>query len=108
MTQALSSAVADLGAEQMRSKVMRWLSSPDVSINHIRAIKDRHQGTGDWFIKGEDFLRWKAREHFLLWLHGIPGCGKTILSSTIIEELKSGPSACPVIYFYFDFNDEEK
>jgi Cdc6-like AAA superfamily ATPase len=42
-----------------------------------------------------------------LWLYGILGCGKTILSSTIIEHLKSFPTQ-PLIYFYFDFTDLEK
>jgi hypothetical protein len=46
-----------------------------------------------------------------LWLHGIPGCGKTILSSTIIQSLIDQFQANPKIavsYFYFDFNDKEK
>ena len=47
----------------------------------------------------------------MLWLHGIPGCGKTILSSTIIEDVLQQcqqNSAFAVGYFYFDFNDDEK
>ena len=47
----------------------------------------------------------------LLWLHGIPGCGKTVLSSTIIENVLGRTHTKPdsaVLYFYFDFNDAEK
>ena len=47
----------------------------------------------------------------LLWLHGIPGCGKTVLSSTIIENVLGQTHTKPdsaVLYFYFDFNDAEK
>ena len=45
-----------------------------------------------------------------MWLHGKPGCGKTVLSSTIIAEVHK---TClledvAVAYFYFDFNDAEK
>jgi hypothetical protein len=45
-----------------------------------------------------------------LWLYGIPGCGKTILSSTIIEDVlyHYHDPTMAVIYFYFDFNDVEK
>jgi hypothetical protein len=46
-----------------------------------------------------------------LWLHGIPGCGKTILSSTIIQKLMDQFQPDPkvaVAYFYFDFNSKEK
>ena len=42
-----------------------------------------------------------------IWLHGISGCGKTILTSTIIEHLrKSRPE--PIVYFYFDVQDSRK
>src|SRR5262249_5259430 len=37
-----------------------------------------------------------------LWLHGIPGAGKTILCSTIIESLQTRLLAYPLFY-YFDF-----
>jgi len=44
-----------------------------------------------------------------LWLHGIPGAGKSILCSTIIEYVKSHCSSDVVcIYFYFDFSDPLK
>lgn len=47
----------------------------------------------------------------LLWLHGKAGCGKTVLSSTVIAEVLQEcivDSKMAVAYFYFDFNDLEK
>lgn len=42
-----------------------------------------------------------------LWLHGIPGCGKTILSSTIIRELKDRKTdSQTVLYYYFTFTNK--
>lgn len=45
-----------------------------------------------------------------MWLHGKPGCGKTVLSSTIIVEVHKTCSfdGVAVAYFYFDFNDADK
>ena len=46
-----------------------------------------------------------------LWLRGIPGCGKTVLTSTIIDDVIHHCHLIPaltVVYFYFDFNDIEK
>lgn len=44
-----------------------------------------------------------------MWLYGKAGCGKTVLASTIIEEILACPSdAVAVAYFYFDFNNAEK
>ena len=60
---------------------------------------------------GKQFAVWKTTPGLFLWLYGIPGCGKTVLSSTIIEDvlhhchLNSSRAAA---YFYFDFNDDQK
>lgn len=56
------------------------------------------------------FTRWTENKS-LLWLHGKAGCGKTVLSSTIINEVIDKcrhESGIAVAYFYFDFNDVEK
>ncbi|KAK6000518.1 hypothetical protein QM012_003764 [Aureobasidium pullulans] len=95
--------------DNQREKIVRWLSAPDPSINHNNAREKCHEGTGLWFVSSETFERWKMRPKSFLWLHGIPGRGKTILSSTIIEHLKSNiePNR-PLLYFYFDFSDTNK
>lgn len=67
--------------------------------------------TGTWLIESEVFLRWTLNAGSLLWLYGIPGCGKTILSSTIIQYLLNHCHQRPrsaVLYFYFDFNESGK
>jgi adenylylsulfate kinase-like enzyme len=94
-----------------RKNIHRWLSAPDPWLNYNKALKERQAGTGTWFIKSKQYANWKTNPDSILWLHGIPGCGKTILSSTIIEDVLDHCHQDPtraVIYFYFDFNDVEK
>lgn len=43
-----------------------------------------------------------------MWLHGIPGCGKTILTSTVIRDLEDDASIENLLYFFFDFTDTGK
>ncbi|KAK0934692.1 hypothetical protein LTR29_013698 [Friedmanniomyces endolithicus] len=97
-------------ADAQRDKTHQWLSPPDPSMNHNKALQQRHAGTGHWFVKGETFSSFKDGKLPILWLHGIPGCGKTVLSSTIIEDLRasSAATATALLYFYFDFNDQRK
>jgi hypothetical protein len=87
------------------------LSPPDPSKNHELARGQCQPNTGLWFTNSEPFSKWKGSDGSFLWLHGIPGCGKTILCSTIIQELidqfQTGPKIA-VAYFYFDFNNEKK
>ncbi|KAK0909685.1 hypothetical protein LTR91_008880 [Friedmanniomyces endolithicus] len=97
-------------ADAQRDKTHQWLSPPDPSTNHNKALQQRHAGTGHWFVKGETFSSFKDGTVPILWLHGIPGCGKTVLSSTIIEDLRasSATTTPALLYFYFDFNDQRK
>jgi Cdc6-like AAA superfamily ATPase len=59
-------------------------------------------------LESDDFKWWKASPESFLWLHGIPGCGKTVLSSTVIEHLKQDTTCQLLLYFFFDFNDLKK
>jgi hypothetical protein len=91
-------------------RMYRWLSPTDPSVNHNKALDQRHAGTGQWFVRGHNFAAFKRGEVPFLWLYGIPGCGKTILSSSITQDLKedSSDTTPMLLYFYFDFNDSRK
>jgi hypothetical protein len=97
--------------EERLSKICSWLSAPDPSTNYHKAHKQRQAKTGLWLLQGAKFIKWKESAASRLWLYGIPGCGKTILSSTIIEYLLQhcqDDSRMVTAYFYFDFNDVQK
>jgi len=94
--------------ETQQDRISRWLSAPDPSTNHTRATRQRHDGTGLWFIHGDAFKAWKRQTDSFLWLHGIPGCGKTVLTSTIIEHLKQDIPSDVLLGFYFDSRDTDK
>ena len=79
-------------------------------MNFEKALKLRELNTGLWLLDGELYKKWKTTAS-LVWLHGIPGCGKTVLSSTVLENVLDYASNDPgkaVAYFYFDFNDKQK
>ena len=97
--------------EEDRDKIVQWLSVTDFASNHHAARKKHTKATGTWITSLADFERWKNAPNSLIWLHGIPGCGKTILSSTVIEHLKMLSKTKPdvaVAYFYFNFDQSAK
>jgi Cdc6-like AAA superfamily ATPase len=101
--------VGEVRLNQHEREIRDWLSAPDPSTNYENALEKRHEGTGLWFTCGHAFEDWKKQPSSFLWLHGIPGCGKTVLSSTIIEHLHNSTTPAQVLlYFYFDFNDTNK
>ncbi|KAM3479755.1 hypothetical protein MY8738_005313 [Beauveria namnaoensis] len=88
-----------------------WLTYADPAASHQAAHRKRQPGTGTWLINGVRFREWKRRRGSFMWLKGIPGCGKTILASTVIEHLKGECEKDPgqiLAYFYFEFNDTNK
>ncbi|KAF5491713.1 Ankyrin-3 [Colletotrichum siamense] len=89
-------------------EVISWLRAPDQSSNHKLAMQSHHEGTGSWLLEDPIYRDWKATRSAFLWVSGIPGCGKTVLSSTLIEDVRSTYSSACLAYFYFDFNDSSK
>jgi hypothetical protein len=81
--QSLEKTVHDTGAiaitTQMREKIFTWLYRTDPHVNHNAAIAARYAGTGLWFIDGDEHRQWENTPNSFLWLHGIPGSGKTVL-----------------------------
>ncbi|KAF8484357.1 hypothetical protein JB92DRAFT_1574797 [Gautieria morchelliformis] len=96
--------------QEHRQKIYKWLGAPDHESKHRNARRMRQESTGEWFVEGEHFQEWREAPCSFLWLHGIPGAGKTILCSTIIEQLslhcRSDPSLA-MAFFYFDFNNKD-
>lgn len=107
-TQDTKATVQNLDLEQKRRQMEYWLSPPDPSTNFNKALQQRHKGSGLWFIQSDSFIKWRTQPGSFLWLHGIPGCGKTILSSTIVQQLVTMLPSQTIFYFYFDFSDTAK
>ncbi|KAH9016649.1 hypothetical protein EDB83DRAFT_225666 [Lactarius deliciosus] len=116
-TKALVRQTANNIDEEMRSRVRTnhrvWLSPPDPSTNQNIASTAQHEGTTTWFFKGSIFLDWKSESKSttsLLWIHGKPGSGKSILCSAIIQDITALREAglASMAYFYFDFRDTDK
>jgi NACHT domain len=103
-----------MGVESLKSdshlnKVKKWLSPPDTSTNYNEAKKARHPGTGTWFLASQPFVEWKSGSRRHLWLRGLAGCGKTVLTSAIIDDLNSAQAdSCVILDFFFTFSDKEK
>lgn len=100
--------VGCLAQNSLDHKTYKWLNHPDPSTNLNKAIGRRHPGTGSWFLESLLFKKWKSETLRHLWLHGIPGCGKTVLSATIIDHLQHLDPSRVVLYFFFDISDIDK
>jgi serine/threonine protein kinase len=102
--------------EDMRRarEVSNWLRSTDVETNqfHLSKIRADCPGTGRWLLNNSSFKEWFDPQFPtippLLWLNGIPGAGKTILASLVVDEVKQLPHSPTVLFFYCKHKNSEQ
>ena len=89
-------------------EINRWITPSDPSTNLHNAQTKRQEGTCSWLLESRPFNEWKSKTRRHLWLHGIPGCGKTILCSAIVDHILNQDTQHIVLYFFFDSNTSNK
>lgn len=102
-------AASSSSASRDRIKLLEWLSSYEYDEMHTRTRALVQQDTGQWIFETEHYRCWRNSTPSLLWLYGISGSGKTVLASTIIEQLRMETLLADsvVAYFYCDGSDAE-
>ena len=95
---------------------MIWLGQNGCSAGLRRARKKRSPDTGLWLFDESSFRQWiqssdDSRDLHMLWIHGAPGAGKTVLSATTIEYIQgrgtlNGTNPSMMAYFYGDSTDK--
>ncbi|KAJ7067345.1 hypothetical protein C8F01DRAFT_1247725 [Mycena amicta] len=100
---AMDRKLQTLVDENKRKQLKKWLQPANVALSDRDAADKCHPGTGLWLLESTEFKDWIYASNSFLWLEGISGSGKTVLSSTIINTLRS--RAEPIAFFYFDTNN---
>ncbi|KAL6792575.1 hypothetical protein GGI42DRAFT_364041 [Trichoderma sp. SZMC 28013] len=84
--------------QQMRTQILKAISTIPYGAHHKTASKGRLEGSGRWLLNKSTFIDWRKRSNSsVLWLHGIPGSGKTKLASLVVDEVKGKEH---IAYFY--------
>ena len=101
-----------LGEQRMLDSHERLLSnipSVDHEAKQSKLRKLRYDGTGEWLLENCMYQGWEQGiDSSYLCCHGIPGSGKSVLASAIIDRLvsRSDFSKAKVIYYYCDYADQ--
>ncbi|KAF7339002.1 hypothetical protein MVEN_01976400 [Mycena venus] len=106
--QNLTTNIVNQGHE-LEEVLYKWLESPpDTEDRQYELQRLRHEATGCWLLCDVRFIRWKTTPGSL-WIKGISGTGKSVLCSTVIQEITmTCPERSAVAYFYFDFRNERQ
>jgi len=68
-------------------EILNWLTPIDYGPQQSDFINRRREGTGQWLLDSDDFQRWLNQSKQTLFCQGMPGAGKTIMASIVINHL---------------------
>jgi hypothetical protein len=87
--------------------VLNWISPLDFRNQQKSPDRQPLRGTGGWFLEDPRFMAWAAGRLPLLWCHGIPGAGKTVLASAAFTHmLEKDMTGKAVLIAYCAFDDK--
>jgi hypothetical protein len=98
------------GSEE-RQKILDWISPVDHFTQQQDKISRRQAGTCNWFLESESYQTWLNTSGQTLFCPGIPGSGKTILSSVVVADLRERygqNNDIAVTFFYCDFRRQHE
>ncbi|KAK3331755.1 hypothetical protein B0T19DRAFT_413912 [Cercophora scortea] len=101
-------AVSAKLTEAERDRLYKWLEKANPSRNHNDACALHEDHTGKWMLRSKEWQDWLAgsSQSRLFWVHGIPGAGKTVLASFLIDEIRDlcrGANGRGSAYYYCYF-----
>ncbi|CZR69820.1 uncharacterized protein PAC_19720 [Phialocephala subalpina] len=89
---------------QMRTHLRSLLSPINCSEKQRKILKTREAGTGEWIFCDQNYQLWQSsQDNSILSIFGIPGCGKTVLSSCLIQKISQ--AANPRNFFTYHYCD---
>ncbi|KAH6995460.1 hypothetical protein BKA56DRAFT_509110, partial [Ilyonectria sp. MPI-CAGE-AT-0026] len=92
--------------DQERLTILNWLTPVDYAREQHSFINRRQAGTGQWLLDSLEFQTWLQANKQILFCPGIPGAGKTILTSIVIDELNTrfrNDDTIGIAYVYCNF-----
>ncbi|KAJ7484361.1 ankyrin repeat-containing domain protein, partial [Mycena latifolia] len=81
-----------------RGEILAWISPVNVIAKHFDVFRTLQRGTGQWLLDDPAFQAWINGSREALWLVGIPGAGKTVLASLVIEHLRTTQREWPTVH----------
>ncbi|KAK8135509.1 hypothetical protein PG984_003449 [Apiospora sp. TS-2023a] len=74
-------------------KILDWITPLDYGLQHSDYLQRRQEGTGQWLLESDEYQNWLEDAQGALFCPGIPGSGKTILTSMVIDDIEKDAMA---------------
>ncbi|KAL1592698.1 hypothetical protein SLS60_011114 [Paraconiothyrium brasiliense] len=94
--------------DQERERILDYFLFVDPQRGFQTSVRLRCATTGFWLTEDETFCQWNNGSCTTLWMSGIPGAGKTVLSGLVIQGCMAKASGNrAVAFFYCDYKTIE-
>ncbi|KAK1533885.1 hypothetical protein CPAR01_10593 [Colletotrichum paranaense] len=97
-------------ASKHQQEILEWLTPSDYSSQQRDYFSTRHPETASWLLESKEF-EWVSNRGQTLLCRGMPGAGKTIMTSVVIDHLIHRFREEPrvgIAYVYCNFKDTER
>ncbi|KAL5089613.1 hypothetical protein Trisim1_005306 [Trichoderma cf. simile WF8] len=94
-----------MGKSEVR-KIADWLTTANYGQQHDKHSETHKKGTGLWILETDEFQNWLNNSKQRLLCQGVPGAGKTIITSVVVDHLAKivkKDSAIGMAYIYCGF-----
>ena len=92
-------------------EILNWLTPINYGPQQSDFIQRRQEGTGTWLLHTNEFNTWLDRRNKTIFCSGIPGAGKTILTSIVVDHLCSKYQtnfSVGIAYLYCNFRQQQQ
>jgi hypothetical protein len=92
--------------QQERQAILNWLTLIDFVSQQHDFVTRWQEGTGQWLLDSAEFRAWVETDKQTLFCPGIPGAGKTILTSIVVKDLTTrfyNDKSVGIAYIYCNF-----
>jgi hypothetical protein len=98
-------------ASEERNAILDWLTPVNYASQQHDFISKRQAGTGQWLLESEAYQAWSKAEKQTMLCLGIPGAGKTILTSIMVDDISERYREDPTVavaYLYCNFRRQDE
>lgn len=97
--------------EQRSKEILDWLLEDDYGAQQSDLLRRRQAGTGQWLLDSPEYQNWVATPQTTLFCPGIPGAGKTMLTSIVVDDMQNrltDDEHASMAYLYCNFRRQQE
>lgn len=94
-----------------RQTIIDWVSPTNYASQQSDFIARRQEGTGQWLLNSDGFQHWLNQSNQILFCPGMPGAGKTMIASIVVDHLYGKyqtDSSVGIAYLYCNFRRQDE